>query len=89
MSAGLDRLVEDIMKEGRTKAEEIKREGLTQIDDDVSRARADATKEAEEIARNAKTECDAATHRDARDAYATFIHCRVAVVVMTIADLST
>ena len=63
MSAGLNRLVEDIMKEGRTKAEEIKREGLTQIDDDVSRARADATKEAEEIARNTKTECDAAVNR--------------------------
>ena len=63
MSSGLNRLVEDIMKEGRTKAEEIKREGLTQIDDDVSRARADATKEAEEIARNTKTECDAAVNR--------------------------
>ena len=63
MSAGLSRLVEDIMKEGRIKAEEIKREGLTQIDDDVSRARADAIKEAEEIARNTKTECDAAVNR--------------------------
>ncbi len=63
MSVGLDRLVEDIMKEGRAKAEEIKREGLTQIEDSVSRARADAMREAEEIVRNTKTECDTAVNR--------------------------
>jgi len=63
MSVNLDKLVEDILKESRTKAEEIKKEGLTQIEDSVSKARAEAMREADLIARNTKTECDAVTNR--------------------------
>jgi vacuolar-type H+-ATPase subunit E/Vma4 len=63
MSVNLDRLVEDILKESRAKAEEIKKEGLTQIEDSISKARADAVREADLIARNTKTECDAAVNR--------------------------
>jgi vacuolar-type H+-ATPase subunit E/Vma4 len=63
VSANLDKLVEDILKESRAKAEEIKKEALTQIEDSLSRARAEAIKEADLIARNTKTECDAAVNR--------------------------
>ena len=63
MSAGLETLVEDIMKENRVKAEEIRREGLAQIEDSVSKAKAEATREAEEIIRSTKTECDAVVNR--------------------------
>jgi vacuolar-type H+-ATPase subunit E/Vma4 len=59
----LDKLVEDILKETRAKTEEIKKEALTQIEDSLSRARAEAIKEADLIARNTKTECDAAVNR--------------------------
>jgi vacuolar-type H+-ATPase subunit E/Vma4 len=63
MSVNLDKLVEDILKESRTKAEEVKNEGLTQIEDSISKARAEAMREADLIARNTKTECDAAINR--------------------------
>jgi vacuolar-type H+-ATPase subunit E/Vma4 len=63
MSANLDKLVEDILKESRAKAEEIKKEGLSQIEDTLSKARADAMREADLIARNTKTECDATVNR--------------------------
>jgi V/A-type H+-transporting ATPase subunit E len=59
----LDKLVEDILKEGRAKAEEIKKESLTQIEDSLSKARAEAIREADLIARNTKTECDATVNR--------------------------
>jgi len=51
MAAGLDKLVEDIMKESRAKAEEIRREGLTQIEDSISKAKAEAIREAEDSSR--------------------------------------
>jgi vacuolar-type H+-ATPase subunit E/Vma4 len=63
MSVNLDKLVEDILKESRAKAEEVKNEGLTQIEDSISKARAEAMREADLIARNTKTECDAAINR--------------------------
>jgi V/A-type H+-transporting ATPase subunit E len=63
MSANLDKLVEDILKEGRAKAEEIKKESLTQVEDSLSKARAEAIREADLIARNTKTECDATVNR--------------------------
>jgi vacuolar-type H+-ATPase subunit E/Vma4 len=63
MSANLDKLVEDILKESRAKAEEIKKEALTQIEDSLSRAKAEAIREAELIARNTKTECEATVNR--------------------------
>jgi vacuolar-type H+-ATPase subunit E/Vma4 len=63
MSANLDKLVEDILKESRAKAEEIKKEALTQIEDSLSKAKADAIREADLISRNTKTECDATINR--------------------------
>ena len=63
MSANLDKLVEDIVKENRAKAEGIKREGLTQIESSLSKARAEAIRDADQITRNTKTECDAVVNR--------------------------
>jgi vacuolar-type H+-ATPase subunit E/Vma4 len=59
----LDKLVEDIVKENRAKAEGIKREGLTQIESSLSKARAEAIRDADQITRNTKTECDAVVNR--------------------------
>ena len=63
MSDGLDRLVEDILRESRTRAEEIRKNGLAQIDDRLATARAEASREADQITRNLKTECDAVVNR--------------------------
>ena len=63
MSANLDKLVEDIVKESRAKAEEIKKEGLCQIEDSLSKARVEATREADQIARNTRAECAATVNR--------------------------
>jgi vacuolar-type H+-ATPase subunit E/Vma4 len=65
MGINLDKLVEEIMKENRTKAEEIRKEALVQIEDTVSRARAEAIREADQIARSTKTECGAAVNKRA------------------------
>jgi vacuolar-type H+-ATPase subunit E/Vma4 len=58
MGINLDKLVEEIVKESKARADEIKREALAQVEDTVSRARAEATREADQITRSAKTECD-------------------------------
>ena len=63
MSDGLDRLVEDILRESRTRAEEIRKNGLAQIEDRLAAARAEASREADQITRNLKTECDAVVNR--------------------------
>lgn len=63
MSANLNKLVEDIVKENRAKAEGIKREGLTQIESSLSKARSEAIRDADQITRNTKTECDAVVNR--------------------------
>jgi vacuolar-type H+-ATPase subunit E/Vma4 len=65
VSDGLDRLVEEIVRESRIKAEEIRKNGLAQIEDRLAMARADATREADQITRNLKTECDAVVNRRA------------------------
>lgn len=63
MSDGLDRLVEDILRESRTRAEEIRKNGVAQIEDRLAAARAEASREADQITRNLKTECDAVVNR--------------------------
>jgi vacuolar-type H+-ATPase subunit E/Vma4 len=63
VSDGLDRLVEEILRESRTRAEEIRKNGLAQIEDRLATARAEASREADQITRNLKTECDAVVNR--------------------------
>lgn len=63
MSDGLDRLVEDILRESRTRAEEIRKNGLAQIEDRLATARAEASREADRITRNLKTECETVVNR--------------------------
>jgi V-type H+-transporting ATPase subunit E len=63
VSDGLDRLVEDILRESRTRAEEIRKNGVAQIEDRLAAARAEASREADQITRNLKTECDAVVNR--------------------------
>ncbi len=63
MSDGLDKLVEDIVRESRTRAEEIRKTGLAQVEGRLAGARAEATREADQITRNLRTECDAVVNR--------------------------
>ena len=63
MSGGLDKLVDDIVRESRTRAEEIRKNGLAQVEDRIAGARAEATREADQITRNLRTECDAVVNR--------------------------
>jgi V/A-type H+-transporting ATPase subunit E len=59
----LEKLVEDILNESKAKAEQVKKEGLRQIEEIIARARADATRDADQIIREAKTESEAARNR--------------------------
>lgn len=63
MSDGLDGLVEDILRESRIRAEEIRKNGMAQIENRLAMARDEATREADQITRNLKTECDAVVNR--------------------------
>ena len=63
MSGGLDKLVDDIVRESRTRAEEIRKDGLAQVEDRIAGARAEATREADQITRNLRTECEAVVNR--------------------------
>jgi vacuolar-type H+-ATPase subunit E/Vma4 len=63
LSDGLDRLVEDIVRESMTRAQEIRKNGLAQIEDRLAVARAEATRESDQITRNLRTECDAVINR--------------------------
>jgi vacuolar-type H+-ATPase subunit E/Vma4 len=63
VSDGLDRLIEEIVKESTMKAEELRKNGVAQIEDRLTMARAEATREADQITRNLKTECDAVINR--------------------------
>ena len=63
MSSNIDKILEDIAKEGRTKADQIRKQGMSEIQEALERAKADAGKEAEQITRSAKTEADAARNK--------------------------
>jgi V/A-type H+-transporting ATPase subunit E len=63
VTINLERLVEDILRESKNKAEEVKKEGLLQIEESIARARADAIRDADQIIREAKTESEAARNR--------------------------
>jgi len=63
VSGGLDKLVDDIVRESRTRAEEIRKDGLAQVEDRIAGARAEATREADQITRNLRTECEAVVNR--------------------------
>jgi vacuolar-type H+-ATPase subunit E/Vma4 len=63
VSDGLDGLVEDILRESRIRAEEIRKNGMAQIENRLAMARDEATREADQITRNLKTECDAVVNR--------------------------
>lgn len=63
MSSGLEKLVEDIIRESKTKAEELKKQALAQVQETLAKERADALREADLIIRSAKSEADAERNR--------------------------
>ena len=63
MSSNLEKLVDDIISESKTKAEGIRKEAVSQIEESIARARADAVREADQIIRDGMAESDAAKNR--------------------------
>lgn len=63
MSSSLEKLVEDIIRESKTKAEELKKQALGQVEETLAKERADAVREADVIIRSAKSEADAERNR--------------------------
>lgn len=63
MSSNLEKLVNDIISESKTKAEQIRKEAVSQSEESIARARADAVREADQIIRDGVTESDAAKNR--------------------------
>lgn len=63
MSSSLEKLVEDIIKESQAKAEEVRKQGLSQVEETIAHAKAEAIREADQITRNVKAEADAVRNR--------------------------
>ena len=63
MTSNLSKLIEEILAESRSKAEEIRREGQNEIEEEMSNAKTATTREAEQIVRSAMTEAEAVKNR--------------------------
>jgi vacuolar-type H+-ATPase subunit E/Vma4 len=63
VSSNLEKLVDDIIRESKTKAEEMRKAAVSQIEESIATARAEAVREAEHIIRDGVTESDAARSR--------------------------
>lgn len=63
MSSNLEKLVEDIINESKAKAEEIRKEGLREIEESIARASTEAVRDADKIIRDGMTESEAARNR--------------------------
>lgn len=63
MSSSLDKMVEDIIRESKAKAEELKKQAMSQFQETLAKERAEALREADQIIRNAKSEADAQRNR--------------------------
>jgi len=63
VSSSLEKLVEDIIRESKTKAEELKKQALGQFEETLAKERADAVREADLIIRSAKSQADAERNR--------------------------
>lgn len=63
MTSNLEKLVDDIISESKTKAEEIRKAAMGEIEERIARERAEAVREADQIIRDGLTESDAARNR--------------------------
>lgn len=63
MSSSLEKLVEDIIKDSKAKAEEVGKQGLSEVEETIARAKAEAIRETDQITRNVKAEADAVRNR--------------------------
>lgn len=63
MSSSLKKLVEDILKESTAKAEQLRAQSLTEIEETIAKERAEAIREADQMTRNAEAEADATRNR--------------------------
>jgi len=63
VSSSLEKLVEDIIRESKAKAEELKKQALSQVEETLAGERAEAVREADLIIRSARSEADAERNR--------------------------
>jgi len=63
VTSNLEKLVDDIISESKTKAEEIRKAAMGEIEESIARERAEAVREADQIIRDGLTESDAARNR--------------------------
>jgi len=63
VSSGLEKLVEDIIRESKAKAEVLKKQALSQVEETLAKERADAVREADLILRSARSEADSERNR--------------------------
>ncbi len=63
MTSSLEKLVEEIIADGRAKAEEIRKRGKNEVEERLSTEKSAATREAEVIVRSAVAEAEAAKNR--------------------------
>ncbi|GEM_PF-2625037 len=63
MSSGMEKLVEDIIKESTTRSQEIRKQGLAGVEQSIREAQDYATREADQIAGGTRTETSAVRNR--------------------------
>jgi len=63
LSSGIEKLVEDIIKESTAKAQEVRKQGLAGVEESIQGAKDEATREADQIARGTRTEASAVRNR--------------------------
>ena len=63
MSSSLEKLVEEIISEGNTKADEIRRQAETEANAAIEAARTEAIREADSIIRDSRSDVEAARNR--------------------------
>jgi vacuolar-type H+-ATPase subunit E/Vma4 len=63
LTSNLNKLVEEIISDSRAKAEEIRRQGRNEIEEEISSAKAAANREADQIVRSATAEAQATKNR--------------------------
>ncbi len=63
MTSSLNKLVEEIISDSTAKAEEIRRQGRNEIEEEISSAKTAANREADQIVRSAAAEAEATKNR--------------------------
>ena len=63
MTSSLEKLVEDIIKESKAKAEKVRKDGQTQVEEAIAAGRTEAVRDADKLIQEAKAEAEAERNR--------------------------